>query len=106
MLCVVTGERGGCRFWELLFKNATVRLVGSDELPEKAKRRAVADRASCLGAAVLRPRVVRRLRSNASARRTRRSLAARPAVGSYWTPTSPPRRTIRKAPRDGARIRP
>lgn len=41
--------------------------MGSDELPEKAKRRAVADRASCLGAAVLRPRVVRRLRSNASA---------------------------------------
>jgi hypothetical protein len=44
--------------------------VSSDELPEKAKRRAVADIASRLEAAVLRPRVVRRLRSNASPRRT------------------------------------
>jgi NADPH:quinone reductase len=28
-------------FWELLFKNITIRLVGSDDLPEDAERRAV-----------------------------------------------------------------
>ena len=44
-------------FWPLLFKNATIRLVGSDDLPEDAERRAVEDIASCLEAGVLRPRV-------------------------------------------------
>ena len=44
-------------FWPLLFKNATIRLVGSDDLPEEAERRAVGDIASCLEAGVLRPRV-------------------------------------------------
>lgn len=44
-------------FWPLLFKNVTIRLVGSDDLPEDAKRRAVEDTASCLEAGMLRPRV-------------------------------------------------
>lgn len=44
-------------FWPLLFKNATIRLVGSDDLPEEAERRAAGDIASCLEAGELRPRV-------------------------------------------------
>ena len=44
-------------FWPLLFKNATIRLVGSDDLPEEAERRAAEDIASCLEAGVLRPRI-------------------------------------------------
>lgn len=44
-------------FWPLLFKNATIRLVGSDDLPRDAERRAAEDIASCLEAGVLRPRV-------------------------------------------------
>lgn len=44
-------------FWPLLFKNATIRLVGSDDLPEDAERRAVEDIGACLGAGLLRPRV-------------------------------------------------
>ena len=47
-------------FWSLLFKNATIRLVGSDELPEEAERRAIADTSACLGMGLLRPRVARR----------------------------------------------
>lgn len=44
-------------FWPLLFKNATIRLVGSDDLPEEAERRAVEDIGTCLGAGLLHPRV-------------------------------------------------
>ena len=44
-------------FWPLLFKNATIRLVGSDDLPEKAERRAVVDITACLKQGLLRPRV-------------------------------------------------
>jgi NADPH:quinone reductase len=44
-------------FWDLLFKNVTIRLVGSDDLPEEAERRAVQDVATCLGAGLLRPRI-------------------------------------------------
>jgi len=44
-------------FWPLLFKNITIKLVGSDDLPEDAERRAVEDIASCLEAGVLRPQV-------------------------------------------------
>lgn len=47
-------------FWPLLFKNAKIRLVGSDELPEEAEHRAVADTSACLDAGLLRPRVARR----------------------------------------------
>ena len=35
-------------FWPLLFKNATIRLVGSDDLPEEPERQAVGDISSCL----------------------------------------------------------
>jgi len=45
------------QFWPLLFKNATIRLVGSDDLPEEAERRAAEDIASCLEARVLHLRV-------------------------------------------------
>jgi NADPH2:quinone reductase len=48
-------------FWPLLFKNVTIRLVGSDDLPEEAERRAVEDIGAALAAGVLRPRVARRL---------------------------------------------
>jgi NADPH2:quinone reductase len=48
-------------FWDLLFKNVTIRLVGSDDLPEVAERRAVEDIAACLEAGVLRPRIGMRL---------------------------------------------
>ena len=48
-------------FWELLFKNVTIRLVGSDDLPEEAERRAVEDIEAALAAGVLRPRIARRL---------------------------------------------
>ena len=44
-------------FWPLLFKNATIRLVGSDDLPEEAERRAAEDIEATLAAGVLRPRV-------------------------------------------------
>ena len=44
-------------FWPLLFKNATIKFVGSDDLPESAERHAARDIASCLEAGALRPRV-------------------------------------------------
>ena len=44
-------------FWDLLFKNAKIRLIGSDDLPDEAERRAVEDIESTLAAGVLRPRV-------------------------------------------------
>lgn len=47
-------------FWELLFKNITIRLVGSDDLPEDAERRAVEDIAACLEAGALHPRIALR----------------------------------------------
>lgn len=43
-----------------MFKNITIRLVGSDDLPEDAERRAVEDIAACLEAGVLRPRIALR----------------------------------------------
>lgn len=48
-------------FWPLLFKNAKIRLVGSDELHEEAERKAVEETSACLGTGLLRPRVARRL---------------------------------------------
>jgi NADPH:quinone reductase len=48
-------------FWPLLFKNVTIRLVGSDDLPEEAERRSVEDIEAALAAEVLRPRIARRL---------------------------------------------
>ena len=48
-------------FWPLLFKNVTIRLVGSDDLPEGAERRAVEDIAACLEAGALHPRIALRL---------------------------------------------
>jgi NADPH:quinone reductase len=48
-------------FWPLLFENITIRLVGSDDLPEEAERRAVEDIAACLEAGALHPRIARRL---------------------------------------------
>lgn len=48
-------------FWNLLFKNVTIRLVGSDNLPEDANRKAAADITACLGAGMLRPRIAQRL---------------------------------------------
>ena len=47
-------------FWPLLFKNVTIRLVGSDDLTEEANGQAVADITACLRAGVLRPRVAER----------------------------------------------
>jgi NADPH2:quinone reductase len=44
-------------FWEMLFKNVTIRLVGSDDLPEKAERRAGEDIAAYLEAGALRLRI-------------------------------------------------
>ena len=44
-------------FWSLLFKNVTIRLVGSDDLPEDAERRAAEDIEATLASGVLRPRV-------------------------------------------------
>ena len=73
-------------FWPLLFKDTTIRLIGSDDLPGEANRQAVADITTCLETGVLRPRASpRACRSYASQRHTRRSRAASPAVGSYWT---------------------
>lgn len=48
-------------FWPLLFKNVTLRLVGSDDLPEEAESRAVEDTGAWLEAGVLRPRIARRV---------------------------------------------
>jgi NADPH:quinone reductase len=48
-------------FWPLQFKNVTIRLVGSDDLPEDAERRAVEDIAACLEAGALQPRIALRL---------------------------------------------
>lgn len=36
-------------FWDLLFKNVTIRLIGSDDIPAADKRRAAADLETCLG---------------------------------------------------------
>ncbi len=47
-------------FWPLLFKNATIRLVGSDDLPSDAEQAAVEAINECLVARRLRPRVGRR----------------------------------------------
>src|ERR671920_328080 len=44
-------------FWALLFKNVTIRLVGSDDLPEEAERLAVKDISTCLGAGLLHPSI-------------------------------------------------
>jgi NADPH:quinone reductase-like Zn-dependent oxidoreductase len=41
--------------------DVTIRLVGSDDLPEEAERRAVEDIEAALAAGVLRPRIARRL---------------------------------------------
>ena len=75
-------------FWPLLFKNATIRLVGSDDLPEDAERRAVEDIAACLEAGASTRVSSGACRSSASQRPTRRSREASPAVGSYWTSPS------------------
>ena len=49
-------------FWPLLFKDTTIRLIGSDELPGEANRQAVADITTCLETGLLRPpRVAQRL---------------------------------------------
>ena len=48
-------------FWDLLFKNVTIRLVGSDDLPEGANREAAADITACLEAGALHPRIAQRL---------------------------------------------
>ena len=47
-------------FSPLLFKNATIRLVGSDDLPEAANRKAATDITTCLESGVLRPRIASR----------------------------------------------
>ena len=47
-------------FWPLLFKNATIRLVGSDDLPEAANRKAATDITTYLESGVLRPRIASR----------------------------------------------
>jgi NADPH2:quinone reductase len=48
-------------FWDLLFKNVVIRLVGSDDLPEGANREAAADITACLETGALHPRIARRL---------------------------------------------
>ena len=48
-------------FWELLFKNVVIRLVGSDDLPGEANRMAAADITACLEAGALHPRIARRM---------------------------------------------
>jgi NADPH2:quinone reductase len=48
-------------FWPLLFKDTTIRLIGSDDLPGEANRQAAADITVCLEAGLLRPRVAQRL---------------------------------------------
>jgi NADPH:quinone reductase len=79
-------------FWELLFKNVTIRLVGSDDLPEEAERRAVKDTATCLEAGTLRPRIGIRFPLERIAE-AHEAVEGGPAVGSYWTSPSPRRRT-------------
>lgn len=83
-------------FWPLLFKNATIRLVGSDDLPEEAEHRVAADITACLKEGLLRPRVGARYRSRGSPRPTRRWRAAAP--GAAWSSTS-----ARGRPRKGPR---
>jgi NADPH:quinone reductase len=48
-------------FWDLLFKNVVIRLVGSDDLPGEANRKAAADITACLEVGALHPRIARRL---------------------------------------------
>ena len=48
-------------FWPLLFKNVTIRLVGSDDLPEEANHKAAVDITVCLEAGALHPRIAQRL---------------------------------------------
>lgn len=47
-------------FWPLLFKNATIRLIGSDDMPQEAERAAISDITAGLEAGVLRARVAQR----------------------------------------------
>ncbi|MGT2426302.1 zinc-binding dehydrogenase [Amnibacterium kyonggiense] len=44
LVAFATGaDRPAMPFWPLLFKNTTIRLVGSDDVPPEAKDRAAAD---------------------------------------------------------------
>lgn len=42
-------------FWDLLFRNVVIRLVGSDDLPAEAERQAIADITACLEDGRLHP---------------------------------------------------
>ncbi|MDX6692393.1 MAG: NADPH:quinone reductase [Solirubrobacteraceae bacterium] len=51
------GDETALPFWPLLFVNATIRLLGSDDFPAEAKARAAADIVTCLKDGRLRPEV-------------------------------------------------
>jgi NADPH2:quinone reductase len=44
-------------YWPLAFQNVVIRLLGSDDFPQEAKRQAAADLASCLEAGALRSEI-------------------------------------------------
>jgi NADPH2:quinone reductase len=44
-------------YWPLAFQNVVIRLLGSDDFPEEAKRQAAADLVSCLEAGALRTEI-------------------------------------------------
>jgi NADPH2:quinone reductase len=46
-------------YWPLAFQNVVVRLLGSDDFPQEAKRQAAADLVSCLEAGALRTEIRR-----------------------------------------------
>jgi NADPH2:quinone reductase len=44
-------------YWPLAFQNVVIRLLGSDDFPQEAKRQAAADLVSCLEAGALRTEI-------------------------------------------------
>jgi NADPH2:quinone reductase len=44
-------------YWPLSFQNVVIRLLGSDDFPQEAKRQAAADLVSCLEAGALRTEI-------------------------------------------------
>jgi NADPH2:quinone reductase len=44
-------------YWPLAFQNVVIRLLGSDDFPQAAKRQAAADLVSCMEAGALRTEI-------------------------------------------------
>lgn len=75
-------------FWPLLFKNVTIRLVGSDDLPEEAERRAVEDIGVALAAGRGAAPAYRPVPAAGTHHGRARGGRGRSRRGAAWTSTS------------------